>query len=161
MNIQLELMSVSELRGRWMVVGWMEPHLANRAPDSKVIAVVQQVLGNRYLVAIQDPAAVRPLEGEDPGAAVVAAAAAEEPEDQEPPCPGCGCVAGEGRTPGCNHPEGCGYWESMEPTGEPRCAVLEAIADDPMTAASGVGDEVIAAHVRKCPVCRAGLEGGL
>jgi hypothetical protein len=30
------------------------------------------------------------------------------------PCPGCGCVAGEGRTPGCTHEDGCGYWEALE-----------------------------------------------
>jgi hypothetical protein len=24
-------------------------------------------------------------------------------------CGGCGCKPGEGRTPGCTHPEGCGY----------------------------------------------------
>lgn len=25
------------------------------------------------------------------------------------PCPGCGCLPGEGKTPGCQHPLGCGY----------------------------------------------------
>lgn len=25
------------------------------------------------------------------------------------PCPGCDCKPGEGRTPGCTHPDGCGY----------------------------------------------------
>ena len=35
-------------------------------------------------------------------------------EDNEPPCPGCGCKAGDGRTPGCMHPDGCGYWEGMQ-----------------------------------------------
>jgi hypothetical protein len=24
-------------------------------------------------------------------------------------CPGCGCKPGDGRTPGCTHPVGCGY----------------------------------------------------
>lgn len=24
-------------------------------------------------------------------------------------CPGCGCMPGDGRTPGCTHPGGCGY----------------------------------------------------
>jgi len=23
-------------------------------------------------------------------------------------CPGCGCMPGDGRTPGCTHPDGCG-----------------------------------------------------
>lgn len=30
-------------------------------------------------------------------------------------CPGCGCFPGDGRTPGCHHPEGCGYLESEIP----------------------------------------------
>lgn len=24
-------------------------------------------------------------------------------------CPGCGCMPGDGRTPHCSHPDGCGY----------------------------------------------------
>jgi hypothetical protein len=28
-------------------------------------------------------------------------------------CPGCGCEPGDGVTPGCSHPDGCGYWEDM------------------------------------------------
>jgi hypothetical protein len=26
------------------------------------------------------------------------------------PCPGCGCLPCDGLTPGCKHPEGCGYF---------------------------------------------------
>jgi hypothetical protein len=33
--------------------------------------------------------------------------------DAEPACPGCGCKAGEGRTPGCTNPDGCGYWDAL------------------------------------------------
>jgi len=32
--------------------------------------------------------------------------------DDDCACPGCGCKPGEGRTPGCNHPDGCGYLEA-------------------------------------------------
>lgn len=35
-----------------------------------------------------------------------------EEADQEA-CPGCGCKPGEGITPGCHHPDGCGYWEAV------------------------------------------------
>lgn len=26
-------------------------------------------------------------------------------------CPGCGCVPGDGYTPGCEHPDGCGFYK--------------------------------------------------
>jgi hypothetical protein len=32
-------------------------------------------------------------------------------EDDEDACPGCGCRPGDGITPGCNDPMGCGYWK--------------------------------------------------
>lgn len=41
-------------------------------------------------------------------------AVANDEMEAEDACPGCGCVAGDGRTPGCTHPEGCGYWEAMK-----------------------------------------------
>lgn len=34
-------------------------------------------------------------------------AAAPAVEDYS--CPGCGCMPGDGLTPTCNHPDGCGY----------------------------------------------------
>ena len=34
-----------------------------------------------------------------------------EPEEDPEACPGCGCRPGDGRTEGCKHPDGCGYWE--------------------------------------------------
>lgn len=30
-------------------------------------------------------------------------------DDEDYSCPGCGCLPGEGRTPGCTDPDGCGY----------------------------------------------------
>jgi len=30
-------------------------------------------------------------------------------EEDDMACAGCGCKPGEGRTPGCTHPDGCGY----------------------------------------------------
>jgi hypothetical protein len=34
----------------------------------------------------------------------------DEEEDEDPEaCPGCGCLPGDGRTPGCTHPAGCGF----------------------------------------------------
>ena len=31
-------------------------------------------------------------------------------EDDDPEaCPGCGCLPGDGRTEGCDHPDGCGF----------------------------------------------------
>lgn len=36
----------------------------------------------------------------------------ESPTD--PACPGCGCLPGYGRTPGCTHPEGCGFELAQE-----------------------------------------------
>lgn len=33
-------------------------------------------------------------------------------------CPGCGCLPGDGRTPGCHHPEGCGYTDHEVETPE-------------------------------------------
>jgi hypothetical protein len=27
-------------------------------------------------------------------------------------CPGCGCMPGDGYTPSCNHPDGCGFYKS-------------------------------------------------
>jgi hypothetical protein len=30
-------------------------------------------------------------------------------------CPGCGKRPGEGLTPGCEHPAGCGYWRQAIP----------------------------------------------
>lgn len=33
----------------------------------------------------------------------------EEDSEDEFPCPGCGCVPGDGRTPGCSEPTGCGF----------------------------------------------------
>ncbi len=33
-------------------------------------------------------------------------------EDNER-CPGCGCGPGDGRTAGCTHPDGCGYWDAL------------------------------------------------
>lgn len=29
-------------------------------------------------------------------------------------CPGCNCLPGDGRTPTCFHPEGCGYFRELE-----------------------------------------------
>lgn len=31
-------------------------------------------------------------------------------------CPGCGCRPGDGRTAGCTHPVGCGYWQAISAT---------------------------------------------
>jgi hypothetical protein len=28
-------------------------------------------------------------------------------------CPGCRCKPGDGRTPGCTDPDGCGYWDAL------------------------------------------------
>lgn len=28
-------------------------------------------------------------------------------------CPGCGCLPGEGRTNGCDHPDGCGFTRTL------------------------------------------------
>lgn len=33
-------------------------------------------------------------------------------DDQEC-CPGCLAMPGDGLTPGCNHPDGCGYWRQQ------------------------------------------------
>lgn len=30
---------------------------------------------------------------------------------QREACPGCGCLPGDGTTPGCDHPGGCGVWK--------------------------------------------------
>lgn len=30
-------------------------------------------------------------------------------------CPGCGTKPGEGVTPDCDHPAGCGYWKEVSP----------------------------------------------
>lgn len=37
---------------------------------------------------------------------------AEDPEA----CPGCGCLPGDGLTPGCNDPDGCGYYADLPST---------------------------------------------
>jgi hypothetical protein len=36
----------------------------------------------------------------------------------DPPCPGCGCRAGEGVTAGCTHPEGCGFATEIHGAGD-------------------------------------------
>lgn len=58
------------------------------------------------------------------------AAAAHEDEETscfvlpiEPPawfdaCPGCGCRPGDGRTEGCSHELGCGYWCAVQAEAE-------------------------------------------
>lgn len=33
----------------------------------------------------------------------------EGEDDDDYACPGCGCLPGEGRTKGCDHPDGCGF----------------------------------------------------
>ena len=40
-----------------------------------------------------------------------------EPEEDPEACPGCGCRPGDGRTEGCHHPDGCGFWEKEEDDG--------------------------------------------
>jgi hypothetical protein len=37
-----------------------------------------------------------------------------EADDGAERCPGCGCRAGDGRSPGCAHPDGCGYQMSED-----------------------------------------------
>jgi hypothetical protein len=37
----------------------------------------------------------------------------DEIVDEEDACPGCGCKAGDGRTDGCKHPDGCGYFDAL------------------------------------------------
>lgn len=32
-------------------------------------------------------------------------------EDDPEACPGCGCKPGDGITPGCDHPMGCGFFK--------------------------------------------------
>ena len=36
------------------------------------------------------------------------------PDLAEDSCPGCGCVPGEGLTPGCTDSNGCGFWRKYE-----------------------------------------------
>lgn len=52
-------------------------------------------------------------------------------EDREPPCPGCGCVAGQGLTPGCTHPEGCGYWVACRAEAMDRAQGMTSHYDGP------------------------------
>ena len=35
-------------------------------------------------------------------------------EDEEFACPGCKCKPGDGRTPNCTHPQGCGYFAAQQ-----------------------------------------------
>ena len=34
----------------------------------------------------------------------------DEERGNDDACPGCGCKPGDGVTPGCTHPNGCGAW---------------------------------------------------
>lgn len=36
------------------------------------------------------------------------------PSTEDSKCPGCGWEQGEGINPDCYHPDGCGYWRTLE-----------------------------------------------
>ena len=40
---------------------------------------------------------------------------AEILQEEQDACPGCKCLPGDGRTPGCVDPDGCGYWAAFSP----------------------------------------------
>lgn len=41
-------------------------------------------------------------------------------------CPGCGCLPGDGYTPGCDDPDGCGYFAAVERSGAEQESDLRA-----------------------------------
>ncbi len=45
------------------------------------------------------------------------------------PCPGCACLPGDGATPGCTHPDGCGFAATADVATEPQVLPYE-IGDD-------------------------------
>lgn len=72
-------------------------HLSATSPSGEALSL---------LFPIRFPT-VAELEAERGGVEILSDT--EGQEQSADACPGCGCLPGDGLTPGCDHPDGCGY----------------------------------------------------
>jgi hypothetical protein len=73
------------------------------------------------------------------------------------PCPGCGCKAGEGLTPTCSHPAGCGFWRELEIEPVPTSLLEVAAAVERKTPAEILAARLPGSSVRPVAVIGDGV----
>jgi hypothetical protein len=73
------------------------------------------------------------------------------------PCPGCGCKSGEGLTPTCSHPAGCGFWRALEIEPVPTSLLEVAAAVERKTPAEILAARLPGSSVRPVAVIGDGV----